>query len=111
MQIELTGEILASQVHPTLNRVLVKRMARKERSDGGIFLPDEAQEKVERGIVVAVGPGRILPNGERGEMDLQFGDMVWLDRTAGTDLQIEGREYVILRRIDIMMQLEVEDGN
>ena len=69
---------------------------------GGIVLPDAAREKPQRGKVVATGPGKLLDSGERGEMDVSVGDEVFYAKYSGTNVEINGEEYVILRESDVL---------
>ncbi|MFW6159489.1 MAG: co-chaperone GroES, partial [Planctomycetota bacterium] len=92
----------AMAVKPLDDRVLLKQSEAEETTAGGIVLPDTAKEKPQRGEVVAVGPGKRLENGERGEMLLNKGDEVFYAKYAGTDIKIDGEDYVILRESDVM---------
>jgi chaperonin GroES len=82
--------------------VLVKQSEAEERTSGGIVLPDTAKEKPQRGKVIAAGPGKLLDSGKRGEMILKKGDEVFYGKYAGTEIKIEGKEYVILRETDVL---------
>ena len=75
-------------------------------TSGGIVLPDTAQEKPQRGKVLAVGPGRLLDSGERGEMDVKVGDEVFYGKYSGTEIEMDGREYVILKESDVLAVVE-----
>jgi len=89
-------------VKPLDDRVLVKQSDAEETTAGGIVLPDTAKEKPQRGKVVAVGPGKLLDSGSRGEMSLKKGDDVFYGKYAGTEIKIDGEEYVILRETDVL---------
>ncbi|MFP4053116.1 MAG: co-chaperone GroES [Phycisphaerae bacterium] len=93
-------------VKPLDDRILVKQSAAEEVTAGGIVLPDTAKEKPQRGEVVATGPGKLLDSGERGEMSVSKGDEVFYGRYAGTEIKIEGEEYVILRESDVLAIIE-----
>ncbi len=89
-------------VKPLDDRVLIKQSEAEERTAGGIVLPDTAKEKPQRGKVIATGPGKLLDTGKRGEMILKKGDEVFYGKYAGTEIKIEGEEYVILRESDVL---------
>ncbi len=89
-------------VKPLDDRALVKQCQAEEVSAGGIVLPDTAQEKPQRGAVVAVGPGKLLDSGKRGKMSLKKGDEVFYGKYAGTEVKIDGDEYVILHESDVL---------
>ena len=93
-------------VRPLDDRVLVKQSEAEEMTAGGIVLPDTAKEKPQRGKVIAVGPGKLLDSGERGEMCLKKGDEVFYGKYSGTEIKIEGEEYVILRETDVLAIIE-----
>jgi chaperonin GroES len=89
-------------VKPLDDRVLVKQSDAEQTTAGGIVLPDTAKEKPQRGKVVAVGPGKLLDSGNRGEMSLKKGDNVFYGKYAGSEIKIDGDEYVILRETDVL---------
>jgi chaperonin GroES len=93
-------------VKPLDDRILVKQSEAEEVTSGGIVLPDTAREKPQRGKVVATGPGKLLDSGERGEMSVKKNDEVFYGRYAGTQIKIEGDEYVILRESDVLAIIE-----
>ena len=93
-------------VKPLDDRVLVKQSVAEEKTPGGIVLPDTAREKPQRGTVVAVGPGKLLENGQRGKMSLKKGDEVYYGKYAGTEIKIDGEEHVILRESDVLAIIE-----
>ena len=90
------------KVRPLDDRVVVERFEAEERTAGGIVLPDSAREKPQQGKIVAVGPGKLLDSGERGEMSVKVGDRVFYGKYAGTEVDISGDEFVILRESDIL---------
>lgn len=94
------------KVRPLDDRVLVKRLESEEKTAGGIVLPDTAKEKPQKGEVVAVGPGKLLDNGERAEMPLKKGNKVIFGKYAGTEIKIQGEEYCIMRLDDILGLIE-----
>ena len=83
-------------VKPLDDRVLVKQSEAEDVTAGGIVLPDTAKEKPQRGRVVAVGPGKLLDSGKRGQMGLKKGDRVFYGKYAGTEVKVDGVEYGIL---------------
>jgi len=93
-------------VKPLDDRVLVKQSEAEETTAGGIVLPDTAKEKPQRGKVVAIGPGKLLDSGKRGQMGLKTGDEVFYGKYAGTEVKIDGEDYVILRESDVLAVIE-----
>jgi len=90
---------------PLDDRVVVMPLDAEELTAGGIVLPDAAQEKPQRGKVMAVGPGRLLDSGERCEVALSVGDEVLFGKYGGTDIEVEGEEVKILRESDILAKI------
>ena len=93
-------------VKPLDDRVLVKQCDAEQMTAGGIVLPDSAQEKPQRGKVVATGPGKLLDSGQRGQLSVKKGDEIFYGKYAGTEIKIDGDEYVILRESDILAIVE-----
>ena len=93
-------------VQPLDDRVLVKQSEAEERTAGGIVLPDTAKEKPQKGKVVATGAGKLLDTGKRAAMTLKKGDEVYYGKYAGTEVKIDGEEYVILRESDVLAVIE-----
>jgi chaperonin GroES len=90
-------------IRPLEDRVVVQPSEAEERTAGGIVLPDTAREKPQRGTVVAVGPGKLLEkSGERAQMSLKVGDKVIYGKYSGTEIEIDGEDYVILRESDVL---------
>ncbi len=89
-------------VKPLEDRVVVKPSTEEERTKGGIVLPDTAKERPQEGEVIAVGPGKLLESGERAPMDVKPGDKVIFAKYGGTEIKIDGEEYMILRQSDIL---------
>ncbi len=87
---------------PLNDRVLVKRLEVEEKTASGIYIPDSAKEKPSRGVVVAVGPGRVDDSGKRIPMGVKEGESVLFTKYAGTELKIEGVEHLIMREDDIL---------
>ena len=93
-------------VKPLDDRVLVKQSAAEERTSGGIVLPDTAKEKPQRGKVIAVGPGKLLEDGKRAAPSVKKGDEVYYGKYTGTEVKIDGENYVILRETDVLAVVE-----
>jgi chaperonin GroES len=87
---------MAVNFRPLSDKVLVKPSSGEERSAGGIYIPDSAQQKPIEGEVIAVGPGRVLDDGSRGEVALKVGDRVVYSKYGGTELKLDGQDYIIL---------------
>ena len=92
-------------LRPLDDRVVVQPNAAEETTAGGIVLPDSAQEKPQRGTVVAVGPGRLLDSGNRGELSVSVGDTVIYGKYGGSDVEVAGQEMKILRESDILAKV------
>ncbi len=90
---------------PLDDRVVVEPVEAEEKTAGGIVLPDTAKEKPQRGTVLAVGPGKLLDNGQRSPMSVAVGDEVIYGKYSGTDIEIDGREIKILRESDILAKV------
>ena len=89
-------------VHPLADRVVVKPLEEAEQMRGGLYIPDTAKEKPSQGEVVAVGPGKLSDEGTRLEMDVSVGNKVLYGKYSGTDVTLDGQEYLILRESDIL---------
>jgi chaperonin GroES len=90
------------KVRPLSDRVLVLRIEEKEKTSGGIIIPDTAKEKPQEGKVIAVGPGKVNEKGERFPLDVKENDRILFSKYAGTDIKINGAEHLILREDDIL---------
>ena len=93
------------RIKPLGDRVVIKPLEAEEKTASGIVLPDKAKEKPQEGEVMAVGNGRVLDNGTRVEMDVAAGDRVLFSKYAGTEIKIDGEEYLIMRQDDILGKL------
>jgi len=89
-------------IKPLDDRILVEQSAAEETTAGGIVLPDSAQEKPQRGKVVATGPGKLLDSGERGGLSVKVGDDVFYGKYAGSEVDVNGDTFVILRENDVL---------
>ena len=87
---------MAVSFRPLSDKVLVKPASGEEKSSGGIYIPDSAQQKPIEGEVIAVGPGRVLEDGSRGEVAVKVGDRVVYSKYGGTELKLDGEDYIIL---------------
>lgn len=94
------------KVKPLQDRVIVKRIEEEETTKGGIIIPDTAKEKPIEGKVIAVGGGKLLDTGKKQPLEVKNGDMVLFGKYAGTDIQIEGEEHLIMREDDIIAIIE-----
>jgi chaperonin GroES len=94
------------KLRPIGDRVVVKVIEQEEKTKGGIVLPDTAKEKPQQGKVIAVGTGRILDNGQKVPLEIKEGDRVIFAKYAGTEVKIEGEEYLILSERDILAVIE-----
>jgi len=86
---------------PLADRVIVKPMEAAEKTKGGIILPDTAKEKPIEGIIVAVGPGKVTEDGKQVKLEVKEGDKVLYGKYSGTEVTVEGEEYLIMRESDI----------
>lgn len=93
---------MAVNLKPLGDRVVIKPQPREEVTKSGIVLPDTAKEKPQEGIVVAVGPGRLLEDGKRAPMEVNEGDRVIYAKYAGTEIKLEDEDYLILGEKDIL---------
>jgi chaperonin GroES len=93
-------------IRPLADKVIVQRTEAESKTAGGIVLPDSAKEKPQRGKVIAVGEGKLLDNGKRGEMSVKKGQEVLFTSYAGTEVKMDGKEYLIMDQSDIMAIVE-----
>ena len=96
---------MATTIRPLDDRIVIKEIEAEEKTSGGIVLPDTAREKPQRGRVVAVGPGKLLDNGNRAEIGLKEGDEVLFGKYAGTEIKLNGEEIKILRESDVLAKI------
>jgi chaperonin GroES len=94
------------KVKPLGEKVLVKRLEAESKTKGGIVLPDTAKEKPKRGKVIAVGEGKVLDDGGRSQLQVKKGDEVIFTSYAGTEIKIDGEEYMIMDENDILAVVE-----
>ena len=93
------------KLRPLDDRIVVEPVEAEEMTAGGIVLPDTAKEKPQRGTVLAVGPGKLLDSGERGELSVAVGDEVIYGKYSGSDFEAEDHEVKILRESDILAKV------
>jgi chaperonin GroES len=93
-------------IRPLHDRVLVKRVEEGESMHGGLYIPDSAKEKPQRAEVVAVGGGKLLESGGRAEVDVKAGDKILFGKYSGSEIKVDGEEYLILREDEILGVLE-----
>ena len=94
------------KIRPLGDKVLVERVEAETKTAGGIVLPDTAKEKPQRGKVVSVGEGKMLEDGTRKQVQVKKGDLVLFTSYAGTEIKIDGKEYLIMDESDIMAVIE-----
>ncbi len=95
-------------IQPLHDRIVVEAAAKEEKTAGGIILPDNAQEKPQRGKVLAVGPGKRLDSGQLSAVDVKVGDTVLYGKYGGTEVTVGGKDYVILRAEDVLGVIQDE---
>ena len=93
------------KIEPLDDRIVVEPMEAESKTRGGIVLPDTAKEKPQKGKVIAAGPGRVLENGKRADMTVKKGDKVLYAKYGGTEVEVDGVTYMILRESDILAKL------
>jgi len=96
------GTKAATKIQPLADRVVVKAIDESEQMRGGLYIPDTAKEKPSQGEIVAVGPGKLSDEGTRVEPDVSVGDTVLYGKYAGTDVTLDGEEFLILRESDVL---------
>jgi chaperonin GroES len=97
---------MAVSIRPLNDRIIVRRTEEQEQMRGGLYIPDTAKEKPQEGEVLAVGNGKLLDNGQRIAIDLKVGDRVLFGKYAGTEIKLDGDEYLILREDDVLGVVE-----
>jgi chaperonin GroES len=94
------------KIRPLQDRILVKRIEEEEKTKGGIIIPDTAKEKPQEGKVIAAGKGKVGEDGKVTPLDVKKGDRVLFSKYAGTEVNIEGEEHLIIREDDVLGVLE-----
>ena len=87
---------------PLRDRVFVKYTSEEEKTAGGLYIPDTAKEKPQKGVVIEVGPGRITDDGKRQPLEVKVGDTILFDKYSGSKIKIDEEEYLIIREEDIL---------
>ncbi|MCG3135785.1 MAG: 10 kDa chaperonin [Planctomycetes bacterium] len=95
-----------AKIKPINDKVLVKRLEAESKTKGGIVLPDTAKEKPKEGKVVAVGNGKLLKSGERSKFQVKAGDRVIFSPYAGSEVKVDGDEYILINEDDILATVE-----
>jgi len=93
-------------IRPLNDRIIVRRVEESEQMRGGLYIPDTAKEKPQEGEVIAIGNGKLLDNGTRISIDIKVGDKVLFGKYAGTEIKLDGEEYLILREDDVLGVIE-----
>jgi chaperonin GroES len=91
-----------SKIRPLQDRLIVERIESEEKTAGGLYIPDSAKEKPQQGRVLAVGKGRVREDGTVQPLDLKEGDKILFGKYAGTEIKIEGDDYLIMREDDVL---------
>jgi chaperonin GroES len=97
---------MAVSIRPLNDRIIARRIEDQEQMRGGLYIPDTAKEKPQEGEVLAVGNGKLLDNGQRIAIDLKAGDRILFGKYAGTEIKLDGEEYLILREDDVLGVVE-----
>ncbi len=94
------------KIRPLHDRIIVKRLSEEQKTKGGIIIPDTAKEKPQEAEVIAVGNGKILDDGKKVPLDVKAGDKILFSKYSGTEIKVEGEEYLILREDDVQAIVE-----
>ncbi|HPH29722.1 MAG TPA: co-chaperone GroES [Pseudomonadota bacterium] len=94
------------KIRPLHDRVLLKRKSEEERTAGGLYIPDSAKERANQATVIAVGKGRILPDGKVAPLTVKAGDTVLFGKYAGSEIKLDGEEHMIMREDEILAVLD-----
>jgi len=94
-----------TNLKPLDDRVVVQPVEAEEKTAGGLYLPDTAKEKPQRGTVIAIGPGKTLDSGERAPMSVIIGDEVIYGKYSGSDIEVDGHEVKIIRESDVLAKV------
>jgi len=90
------------KVRPLADKVIIKRLEAEEKTKGGLFLPDTAKEKPQRGTIIAVGDGKLLDDGTRAAFQVKKGDVVLFSTYGGTEIKVDGENYLVMEESDIL---------
>ncbi|MBW2172802.1 MAG: co-chaperone GroES [Deltaproteobacteria bacterium] len=94
------------KIRPLQDRILVRRLEEEDTSKGGIIIPDTAKEKPSEGLVIAVGKGKVTDDGKKLPLDVKKNDRILFGKYSGTDIMVEGDEYLIMREDDVLGIIE-----
>jgi chaperonin GroES len=94
------------KIRPLYDRIVVKRIEQSEEVQGGLYIPDSAKEKPQQGEVVAVGKGKRLEDGEVVPLDVQVGDRILFGKYSGSEIKVDGEEFLIMREDDVLGVIE-----
>ena len=94
------------KIRPLDDRIVVEPLEAEEKTAGGIVLPDTAKEKPQKGKIIAVGQGRLLDDGARAPLSVKKGDMVLYAKYGGTEIQVEGKDLLIMKESDVLAKVE-----
>jgi chaperonin GroES len=94
------------KIKPLADKVLIKRVEAETTTKGGIVLPDSAKEKPRRGKIISVGDGKVLDNGQRVDFQVKANDLVLFGAYGGTEIKLDGEEYLIMEESDILAVIE-----
>jgi chaperonin GroES len=89
-------------IRPLHDRIIAKRFEEEEKTKGGIIIPDNAKEKPQQGEVIAVGSGKVLEDGKKAPLEVKKGDRILFGKYAGTEIKIDGTEYLMMREEDVL---------
>ncbi|MBN2210540.1 MAG: co-chaperone GroES [Sedimentisphaerales bacterium] len=90
------------KVRPLADKVIIKRLEAEEKTKGGLYLPDNAKEKPQRGTIIAVGDGKLLDDGTRAAFQVKKGDVVLFSTYGGTEIKVDGENYLVMEESDIL---------
>ena len=93
-------------LRPLYDRIIVERLSEEEKTSGGIFIPETAKEKPQKGKVLAVGKGKVLENGSVRNLDVKAGDIVLFGKYSGTEVKIDNQDRLIMREDDVLAIVE-----
>jgi chaperonin GroES len=96
-------------IHPLYDRVLATRLAENDKTSGGLYIPDTAKEKPLEALVVSVGNGKVLENGQTQPMSVKAGDKVLIGKYSGSEVKLDGKDHIILREDDILAIIDTQE--
>jgi len=96
------------KIRPLYDRIVVKRIEEKEQMQGGLYIPDSAKEKPQEGEVVSIGKGKRLEDGKLVPLDVSVGDRILFGKYSGSDIKIDGEEYLIMREDEVLGILDAQ---